>query len=294
MPPKKQATKVEEAAPAPEVEDKKVKKSASTKAETKTASKKAESKKSEAKSASKKADSKKSESKKTESKKAEKKPAAPAEKRERVKRDLTKELVHGDFLTLEQNFKETLRSLPTESRRAMGDIFRRFVDLRKDTTKVLRIKGKRQNSGEGGFKKGVKISNELSKFCSSNSANVLKWIEKAIAEGKSSGKASKWENKDYSGFNDWSVTKEHGRDKVTNFLCAYISDKNLQNPNMRKELKLDSALQTLFNLKQADKDNEGNAITYCTLQTLLTQHYPEALAAKKAKEAAKAKEAPKK
>lgn len=58
---------------------------------------------------------------------------------------------------------------------------------------------------------------------------------------------------------------------------------------MRKELKLDAPLQTLFALKAADKDNEGSPITYCTLQTLLTQHYPEALAAKKAKEAAKAK-----
>lgn len=291
MPPKK-STKTETevvpaAAPAPVVEDKKTtKKSTSTKKEEVAAAPVAN-KKSESKKVEKKSESKKSE-KKTESKKVEK---PVVEKAPKVKRNVDKQSVHGDFLALEQNFKDTLKSLPTESRRALGDIFRRFVDLRKDSTKVMGIKSKRQNSGNGGFKKEVKISEALSKFCTANSGTVLKWIQSDIAKGKAEGKPSKWEAKDVSSFSNWDVNGGHGRDKVTNFMCAYVADKQLQIPNNRKFLKFDAPLQQLFGLKHADRDNNGEPLTYCSIQSFLTNHYPEALAAKKAKEAEKAAKA---
>jgi hypothetical protein len=292
MPPKKTTkteTEVAAPAPAPAVEDKKPKKSASNKKEESApapAPAPAVNKKTE-----KKTESKKSESKKSESKKVEKVEKAPVEKAPKVKRNVDKQSVHSDFLALEQNFKDTLKSLPTESRRALGDIFRRFVDLRKDSTKVMGIKSKRQNSGNGGFKKEVKISDALSKFCSANSASVLKWIQSDITKGKSEGKPSKWESKDVSSFSNWDVNGGHGRDKVTNFMCAYVADKQLQIPNNRKYLKFDTPLQQLFGLKFADRDNNGEPLTYCSIQSFLTQHYPEALAQKKIKEAEKAAKA---
>jgi chromatin remodeling complex protein RSC6 len=57
------------------------------------------------------------------------------------------------------------------------------------------------------------------------------------------------------------------RTDVTSKVIAYIKEKNLQNPENKKEILLDSALDTLLS------PSKGDIITFFNLQTYLKKHF---------------------
>ena len=59
------------------------------------------------------------------------------------------------------------------------------------------------------------------------------------------------------------------RTEVTQKMYAYIKDKNLQNPEMKRQFVLDKPLAKLF------KVDEKTSMEYFKLQTHMKQHYPK-------------------
>jgi len=59
------------------------------------------------------------------------------------------------------------------------------------------------------------------------------------------------------------------RTEVTQEVNKYIKAHNLQNPANKKEIKADSTLTTLLNLKK------GDDLNYFSLQKYLKDHFPK-------------------
>lgn len=69
------------------------------------------------------------------------------------------------------------------------------------------------------------------------------------------------------------------RTDVTRYITSYIKDKDLQNPEHRREIIPDAALSTLFGPAMEPKDpNDANSplvYTYLKLQKYLSSHFPK-------------------
>lgn len=89
------------------------------------------------------------------------------------------------------------------------------------------------NSVQSGFQKPVRISNEVAQFTG------------------------------------WSTDEPRARVDVTNFVCDYIKQNNLQSPEDRRVILADARLQKLLDY-QNERDGK---LTYATIQKLLAKHY---------------------
>ena len=256
--------------------------STSTKAEKKTASTKAEkevketkakaekkpaaastSTKAEKKSASTKAE-KKSESTKPAKEvkaKAEKvvKEESPESEEPKQRKKASKETVDEDFGTIYAKLDEEIAKLEerkkTEKGKVTGIQFLKQLRkmhklLHRDASKVLKIrKTTRASNDQSGFKKPVKVSDEICKFFS------------------------------------WDNTKLYSRTDVTRAVCKYIRDAKLQDNDNKRIIKPDAKLTTLlkYDPKTMPVDPETNQpspLYYYYLQKLLTRHFPESVSKK--------------
>ncbi len=301
MPSAKKSTKTEEtvAAPAPAVEKKSTKasktevapapakapstKSASTKSETKSASTKSEKSASTKKDA--KAETKTEKKPKTPREPKQAKEAAPAEESKQAEEPRvrvsppTKESLAEDFEALKTKITGIIEELRASGQKNTGianwkNVLKTVKQLQQDANRVANSSTKRAArkapNAEGGFHKKVPISPELSKFCAAHAVEVSKACKSMVDAGNlSAEKFTEWKP------SDWVVNEPSTRSKVTKFLCDYVKAKNLQKPDNRKEFKVDSDMKSLFKLKDNDKDNEGNAINFCTLQKLVKPFYPK-------------------
>lgn len=76
-------------------------------------------------------------------------------------------------------------------------------------------------------------------------------------------------------FTGWDSNEPRARVEVTNFVCDYIKQHNLQSPEDRRVILADQRLAQLLDY-QAERD--GN-LTYATIQKLLAKHYTPLAAA---------------
>ncbi len=155
----------------------------------------------------------------------------------------TRESVLGDFESLITSVDAEIQHLREGPAKTKGIKFLRSLNkniklLRNRAARVMKQKKKtgRTNNKNSGFLKPVSISKELAKFTG-------------------------WRPKDL-----------HSRVEVTKYICQYISENNLQNPEDRRQIKPDSKLQKLlaFNPK---KNKEP--LRYYSLQTHLKRHFPK-------------------
>jgi chromatin remodeling complex protein RSC6 len=117
---------------------------------------------------------------------------------------------------------------------------------------IAKVQRKRENAKKSpsGFAKPCKISNELCKFV-------------GLPEGS-----------------------ERSRTDITRFINAYVKEKNLNNPENRREFFPDEKLRAILNITDKEK------VTYFILQRLIAHHFPlsinkqNALAAQAAAQAA--------
>jgi len=113
---------------------------------------------------------------------------------------------------------------------------KRMKNLRTKTTRVIGKKSvKRRSNGQSGFLKPVAISKEMAKFTG--------WVP---AELKS-------------------------RVDVTKFICNYIKEHNLQNPQDKREIFPDAKLHKLLNIKSGDPP-----LTYYRIQSYMKHHFNQA------------------
>ena len=76
-------------------------------------------------------------------------------------------------------------------------------------------------------------------------------------------------SKDLAEFTGWDENEMYSRVQVTKFVCDYIRENNLQNPEDRREIFPDEALQNLLNFNE----NKEGKLKYYTLQKYLTPNF---------------------
>jgi chromatin remodeling complex protein RSC6 len=93
---------------------------------------------------------------------------------------------------------------------------------------------------------------------SSTSSNVQSGFQKPVQISEA-----------VASFTGWNVAEPRARVEVTNFVCDYIKQNNLQSPDDRRVILADEKLSHLLDY---DRARDGN-LTYATIQKLLAKHY---------------------
>ena len=155
----------------------------------------------------------------------------------------TRETVLADFEELIESVNASIKDLregPTKTKgvKLLRSINKKIKALRSKTARVMRQKRKtgRTNNKNSGFLKPVSISSEMAKFTG------------------------------------WNPDTLRSRVDVTKYICDYIKEHDLQNPEDRRQIKPDRKLQKLlsYNPKKAKEP-----LRYYSLQTHLKQHFPK-------------------
>lgn len=152
----------------------------------------------------------------------------------------TKESILEEFDALVASIDAEVSRLRESTTKATGVKFLRSLCKRVKTTRghaarVMKAKKKttRRSNTNSGFLKPVKVSKEICKFTG------------------------------------WNPDELRSRVEVTKYLCNYIKEKDLQNPEDRRQILADDKLR---NLLKYDPE-EGKPLTYYALQTYLKPHF---------------------
>ena len=153
----------------------------------------------------------------------------------------TVESVQTEFTELVTVLEQQIAQLrdsadKTGSLKFLRGVLRRAKSLQTNSARVMRRKQsvKRVNNTNSGFLKPVKISADIAKFTGLNPSEL------------------------------------HSRVDVTKFLCGYIKDHNLQNPEDKRQIVADPALSKLLGY---DAKKAGVPLTYYRIQSLLKPHF---------------------
>ena len=149
-----------------------------------------------------------------------------------------------------QSFEELIKSVETEveslresENKTKGVKFLRTLNkklkvLKNQSARIIKAKRtttrKNSTNNNSGFLKPVKISKEMAKFTG------------------------------------WETDSLHSRVAVTKYLCDYIKQHNLQNPEDRRQIIADEKLKKLL---KYDVKKEGEPLTYFRVQTCLKNHF---------------------
>ena len=159
----------------------------------------------------------------------------------------TKEGIATSFDELIQMVETEIVSLRDSSNKTKGVKFLRTLNKRIKSLKaqVARIKQRtstkvvssNSNGTNSGFLKPVKISSDMAKFTG------------------------------------WDPSELKSRVEVTKYLCNYIRENNLQNPNDKRQIIPDAKLSKLI---KYDAKKEAEPLRYYSLQKFLKPHFTKA------------------
>ena len=171
--------------------------------------------------------------------------AAAAPKVTKKRRVVDRESVFNSFDALQKQVEDEIdavRSASDKSRvsgvRFLRSLNKSLKQLKKDTARAMKQKRKnpnRANNSSSGFMKPVAISGEMSKFTG------------------------------------WGADELKSRVDVTKYICGYIRDNNLQNPDDRRQIVPDKKLQALLKLDK--KSLKEEPLTYYSLQKKIQPHF---------------------
>jgi chromatin remodeling complex protein RSC6 len=154
----------------------------------------------------------------------------------------TSESVEKEFDDLISGLDEEIKKLRESTSKSKGVKFLRTLNKRLKVLKnhSLRVSKKkvttRRNNTNSGFLKPVHISKELSKFTG------------------------------------WDQNELRSRVDVTKYICNYIKEKNLQDPNDKRNICVDNDAN-LKKLLKFDTGKDKKPLTYYRLQTYLKGHF---------------------
>tara|TARA_B000000477_G_scaffold52176_2_gene43914 strand:- start:93775 stop:94425 length:651 start_codon:yes stop_codon:yes gene_type:complete len=145
---------------------------------------------------------------------------------------VVEEKLLGDTLITELTDK--ISSVQLEMKSIQQTLKLLTKEYEKQKKVIAKVQRKRDNAKKSpsGFAKPCKISNELCKFV-------------GIPEGS-----------------------ERSRTDITRFINAYVKEKNLNNPENRREFFPDEKLRAILNVTDKEK------VTYFILQRLIAHHFP--------------------
>ena len=153
----------------------------------------------------------------------------------------TKESIIECFDELVDVIDEEIKRLRESSGKCKGVKFLRSLaknikTVRGYSVRVMKQKQKsnRKNNTNSGFLKPVHISNDMAKFTG------------------------------------WNQDELKSRVDVTKYICKYIRDNNLQNPDDRRQIVADKKLSKLLDFN-SEKDDKP--LTYYRIQTYMKKHF---------------------
>lgn len=189
-------------------------------------------------------------SKKEESKQVDPEPEVQEDSEPKQRRVVTRDSVEADFNSVLDDIKNEILSIRSSTdkkkstgRKFLSHIGKRLKQLRSDTLRVAkqRKSSNRAKNTTSGFMKAVPISKDMAKFC------------------------------------NWDASQQRSRVEVTKYLCNYIKENNLQNPEKRTEINPDEKLASLLGLKVDPKTKKVAAgqptLTYPGLQKRIQTHF---------------------
>mgnify|MGYP000097236391 CR=1 FL=1 len=136
--------------------------------------------------------------------------------------------------TLISELTDKISSVQVEMKSIQQTLKLLTKEYEKQKKVIAKVQRKRENAKKSpsGFAKPCKISNDLCKFV-------------GIPEGS-----------------------ERSRTDITRFINAYVKEKNLNNPENRREFFPDEKLRAILNVNDKEK------VTYFILQRLIAHHFP--------------------
>ena len=147
--------------------------------------------------------------------------------------DETLEYIDKEIVSVKDSKKTTTTVKPLRS------LSKQIKKLKSKTIQILKqkkkVKRSATNNANSGFLKPVKISKEMCKFAG------------------------------------WKESDLHSRVDVTKFLCKYIKDNNLQNPEDRRQIIVDKQLAKV--LKYNPTEHNGEPLTYFRIQSCIKDHF---------------------
>lgn len=161
----------------------------------------------------------------------------------RTRRVVSKESVQTDFDSLVESLDQEIdrqRAAGTKGGnvRFLRSLRKKMIRLKKDSHKVSNMKRRNPNrakNNSSGFMKPVKISKDMTKFTG------------------------------------WDASELKSRVDVTRYICNYVKENNLQNPDDRRQIVPDKKLRTLLKLDKAALKDEP--LTYYSLQKKIQPHF---------------------
>lgn len=153
----------------------------------------------------------------------------------------TKDTVVSDFDELVSVVQEEIDRLREASGRQKGVKFLRSLNkrikvLRGHSVRVMKKKTKtnRKDNTNSGFLKPVQLSKEMANFTG------------------------------------WDHSEHRSRVDVTKYICNYIRENNLQNPDDRRQIFADKKLASLLGY---DSKSDDKPLTYYRIQTYMKKHF---------------------
>lgn len=164
-----------------------------------------------------------------------------ASKEKKKRRVPTKESLPAEFDELVAVVQEEIERLRKSTGKQKGVKFlrslnKRIKTLRSHSVRVMKQKHKtnRTNNTNSGFLKPVQLSKEMAKFTG------------------------------------WDHNEPRSRVDVTKYICNYIRENNLQNPEDRRQILAD---KKLANLLGYDSKSDDKPLTYYRIQTYMKKHF---------------------
>ena len=164
-----------------------------------------------------------------------------ASKEKKKRRVPTKESLPAEFDELVAVVQEEIERLRKSTCKQKGVKFlrslnKRIKTLRSHSVRVMKQKHKtnRTNNTNSGFLKPVQLSKEMAKFTG------------------------------------WDHNEPRSRVDVTKYICNYIRENNLQNPEDRRKILAD---KKLANLLGYDSKSDDKPLTYYRIQTYMKKHF---------------------
>ena len=126
-----------------------------------------------------------------------------------------------------------------------------------------------------GKAKGVKFLRSLGKkikYLRGHSVRVMKQKQKTNRKNNTNSGFLKPViiSKDMAKFTGWNPEELRSRVDVTKYICKYIRDNDLQNPDDRRQILADKKLAKLL---EYSADDDEKPLTYYRIQTYMKKHF---------------------
>ena len=215
----------------------------------------------------------------TATKKAEKKPVkeskttSKASKASKAKKEKVVEEVEPDVSDVDETVDETVDDTSSVKKRLVPTketVATEFDDLiGVIDEEIARL---RESHGKS---KGVKFLRSLGKKVKSlrgHSVRVMKQKQKTNRKNNTNSGFLKPViiSKDMAKFTGWNPDELRSRVDVTKYICKYIRDNNLQNPEDRRQILADKKLAKLL---EYSADDDEKPLTYYRIQTYMKKHF---------------------